>query len=85
MKVYVQIVDLHSGIYQCGMIDEPIQKGFEVANAIAHFGLNSNGVDWDVEKSPLHKFGRVTGTSKVVSVITPENIAPENIAPESII
>lgn len=30
-------------------------------------------------------FGIIEGTSKVVSVITPENIAPENIAPESII
>lgn len=84
MQIYVQIVDTHSGIYQCGMIDEPIQKGFEVANAIAHFGLNSNGVEWN-EKSDLYMFGRVTGTSKVVSVITPKNIISENITPESII
>lgn len=83
MKVFVEIVDIKSFIYQNGMIDEPIQKGFEVANAIGHFGLNFHEIEWE-NRSDLHFFGRVKGTSKVVSIITPENIAPENIASQSI-
>ena len=44
MKVFVQIVDKQTGISQYGMIEESIQKGFEIANAIGHFGININNV-----------------------------------------
>lgn len=69
MKVFIQIVDVKTGVYQTGMIDEPIQKGFEIANAIGHFGININNVDWET-KTNLNSFGKITGTTKVVSIIT---------------
>ena len=84
MKVFVQIVDLNSGISQNGMIEEPIQKGFEVANAIGHFGVNINEVEWE-NRSDLHSFGRVKDTTKVVSVIIPTDIAPKDISPQNIL
>lgn len=69
MKIYIQIVDTNTGIYQTGMIDEPIQKGFEIANAIGHFGVNFNTVNWNKE-SDLYMFGKIINTSKIISVIT---------------
>lgn len=69
MKVFIQIVDVKTGVYQTGMIDEPIQKGFEIANAIGHFGININNVDWET-KTNLNSFGKIAGTTKVVSIIT---------------
>lgn len=68
-KIFVQIVDTKSGISQHGMIEEPIQKGFEVANAIGHFGVNINEVDWE-NCSDLHMFGKIKDTTKVLSIIT---------------
>ena len=65
MKVYVQVVDLNSGIYQSGMIDEPTGKGFEIQNAVGHFGVSD--VIWDSE-TDYSKSGRVSGTSKIVNV-----------------
>jgi citrate lyase alpha subunit len=71
MKVYVQIVDTRSGISQNGMIEESVKKGFEVANALEHFGVNINTVEWLFEHSNsfIGKFGQVKDTTKVVSVI----------------
>ena len=74
MKVFVQIVDTHSGISQHGMIDEPVQKGLEVANAIGHFGININNVDWysDFTDKDLHArllSGVIISTSKVLNVV----------------
>lgn len=70
MKVYVEIVDTKSGIFQCGMIDEPIQKGFEILNAINHFiAVRESELEWEYE-IPSAKFGRVVDTTKVISVIT---------------
>lgn len=68
MKVYVQVVDKRSGIYQTGMIEEPVEKRFEVANAIEHLGVNHHGVDWEVI-SESYRFGIIRDTTKVVSVI----------------
>ena len=84
MKVFVQIIDLNSGISQYGMIEEPIQKGFEIANAIGHFGENINEVERE-NRTDLHSFGRVKDTTKVVSVITLTDITPKDISPKSIL
>lgn len=74
MKVFVQIVDTCSGISQHGMIDEPIQEGFEVANAIGHFGVDINTVEWNnnfTYKNLNTRFmsGTIMKTSKVLNVI----------------
>lgn len=66
MKVYITIVDTITGIYQSGMIDEPVVKGQEIANALAHFGISYGNIKWDYE----HNFGHVEDASKIVSVIT---------------
>ena len=65
MKVYIQIVDSQSGIYQTGMIDEPVSKGHEVSNALAHFGIRYGDVEWNSDRH----YGTVNGTTKMVSVI----------------
>lgn len=64
MKVFVQIVDTRTAVYQTGMIDEPVAKGVEVDNALLHFGVRYNEVIWENDN-----FGKVEGTSKVVSII----------------
>lgn len=72
MKVFVQIVDTKTGIYQSGMIDEPVKPGFEIANAIGHFGVNYNSVDWiftQDKQHPIIKYGEIRETSKVINVI----------------
>ena len=71
MKVYVQIVDTRSGISQSGMIEESIEKGFEIANALGHFGVDINTVNWLFKHSNAYmaRYGEVENTTKVVSVI----------------
>ena len=72
-KVCVQIVDSKTGIYQTGMIEEPVSKGLEVQNAIGHFGVNLSGVEWinDTNVSPevSCKSGKIKDTTKIVSII----------------
>jgi hypothetical protein len=73
MKVFVQVIDTHSSISQYGMIEESIQKGFEVANALEQFGVNINTVEWVHEYSKnnfITKTGEVRGTTKIVNVTT---------------
>lgn len=70
MKVYLQIVDAKTGIYQTGMIDEPVRKGYEIKNAIEHFG--SSEIEWQPDSKIgdiTIKSGRIKDTSKVVAVI----------------
>lgn len=71
MKVYIQVIDTRSGISQNGMIEEPVKSGFEIANALEHFGVNINTVEWTFEHSNsfIGKFGHVKDTTKVVSAI----------------
>lgn len=71
MKVYITIVDTNSGQYQFGMIDEPVKAGQEISNALAHFGIRYGDVDWE---SKSRNFGKVDGTTKVVSVICIEQM-----------
>lgn len=67
MKVFIQVIDKRTGIYQTGMIEEPVVKGKEIDNALAHFGVRYGDVDWK-----NNNYGEVEGTSKVVSVVTIE-------------
>lgn len=69
-KVFVQLVDTKTGGYQFEMIQEPVADGYEVLNALKHFGIDS--IDWtisDVQELWESKFGVIKDTSKVVSVI----------------
>ena len=69
-KVFVQLVDTKTGGYQFEMIQEPVSSGFEVLNALKHFGIDN--IDWtitDADRMWESKFGVVRGTTKVVSVI----------------
>lgn len=72
-RVYIQIVDSKTGIYQAGMIDEPVKEGFEILNALKHFGVDS--VDWEYSNITFFdgigtfSSGTVSETTKVVSII----------------
>lgn len=71
MKIFVQVINVKDGIYQQGMIDEPIKKGLEVANALGHFGIDINTVDWtstDATENYESKFGAIKETTKIVTV-----------------
>ena len=71
MKIFVQVINVKDGIYQQGMIDEPIKKGLEVANALGHFGIDINTIDWtstDATENYESKFGAIKETTKVVTV-----------------
>lgn len=69
-NVYVQVVDIKSGICQHGKIEESITEGFEILNALKHFGVDA--VNWKFEQSNSSfsfKYGEVIDTTKVISVI----------------
>lgn len=69
-KVYIQIVDILSGISQNGVIEEPVSEGLEIQNALAHFSVG--GVNWFNEyKTDTYetKCGQVVDTSKIVNVV----------------
>ena len=71
MKVFVQVINITNGIYQHGMIDEPVKKGLEIANALGHFGVNINTVEWistDATEDYESKFGAIKETTKIVTV-----------------
>lgn len=68
MKVFVEVIDTVSAIYQFGMIEEPVIKGKEVDNALAHFGVSYGSVNW-LYKDKV-KYGEIEGTSKIVTVVT---------------
>lgn len=75
-KVYCSIIDTLSGIAQNGMIEEPVQEGLEVANALKHFGTEMGTVKWInsvTENRWESKFGIVEGTTKVVHVTVLSN------------
>lgn len=70
MKVFVQIVNCDNGIYQTGMIDEPVSEGLEIANAVRHFCDTS--IEWlstTVVNEHTTKIGLIKGTNKIVSAI----------------
>lgn len=70
MKVYIQTVDTLTGIHQSGLINEPVQTGKEVENALLHF--TSDNIDWLMEGSNntiTYKIGLVRNTQKYVQII----------------
>lgn len=76
MRVYIQIVDSRTGISQNGTIEEPMQKGTEIANALGHFGISINNMEWnyeiirgDLQNNPFIKMGIVKDTTKIVTII----------------
>ena len=68
MKVFVQIVDKKSGSCQLILNDEPVQKGYEVINAIKHLGPNVCDIEWDINNEE-YKFGRIKDTTKVITIV----------------
>lgn len=72
-RVYVQIVDTKTGIYQTGMIDEPVKEEHQILNALKHFGADC--IDWIVSDVEFldgvgtSYIGTVSGTTKIVSVL----------------
>lgn len=70
-KVYVQVIDTKSEITQSGIIEEPVKKGLEIQNALLHFGVSIKDVEWifDYTKEFNAKFGKVVGTTKVITIV----------------
>lgn len=76
MKVFVQVIDTKTAVYQHGMIEEPIVKGSEIINALKHFGVIYGEVEWyndmtdgDLENKPHIMTGNIIGTTKIVNVV----------------
>lgn len=73
MKVYIQVIDTTTGVYQTGMINEPVIDGKEIENALLHFGVSYAHIEWHSKNNIANvgnSFGEVEGTSKVVTVVT---------------
>lgn len=70
MKVHVIIIDKKTGVYQQGMIDEPVVKGKEIENALKHFGASYGEINWIFDQNNQIKYGEIIGTTKIVSIIT---------------
>lgn len=75
MKVFVQVINVKDGVYQQGMIDEPVVKGHEVSNAISHLigkvliEWNSDFIHEDLVNTPRLLTGTVCDTNKVLNVV----------------
>ena len=68
-KVVVMIVDTKTGVSQFGVIEEPVQEGFEIENALRHFGVDRGHVIFESENNDKISTGYVEETTKVVSVV----------------
>ena len=74
MKVFVQIIDTSVCSFQHAVIEEPVEKGFEVKNAIAHL-VGQVSMEWvsdtsvGLENSSRILSGYITGTNKIVTAI----------------
>ena len=72
MKINVQVVDTKTGILQSGMIEESTKSGFEIQNALAHFGVLPSEIDWTFNKEYTNffvRYGEVPNTTKVVNIV----------------
>ena len=49
MKVFVQVIDTRTGVYQTGMIEENVIEGKEIENALLHFGVS------DIKWKPVNQ------------------------------
>lgn len=86
MKIFVQIIDTKTGIYQTRMIDESVKEGNEIANAIKHFGPSYGEITWnddfinqEVVNNPRILTGYIEGTSKIVNIVVIYESVPENL------
>lgn len=70
-KVYLQIIDSKTGIYQTGGIEEPVVSSKEIDNALGYFGIRYGDVDWKVctNSEFVAKIGIVRDTTKIVSLV----------------
>ena len=68
-KVAVMIVDTRTGVSQFGVVEEPVEEGYEVDNALKHFGVDRGHVIFESENNGKISTGYVEETSKVVSVV----------------
>ena len=68
-KVAVMIVDTKTGVSQFGVIEEPVEDGYEVDNALKHFGVDRGHVVFESDESGKISTGYVEETTKVVSVV----------------
>ena len=76
MKVFIQIVDSRTGIYQTAGIEESVMNEKHVDNALAYFGLRDGDIEWlnssDISldaKSATLKSGKIRDTTKVINLI----------------
>lgn len=76
MKVFIQIVDGRTGIYQTAGIEEPVMNEKHIDNALAYFGLRYSDIEWlhssDVSldsKLATLKSGKIRDTTKVINLI----------------
>lgn len=68
-KVAVMIVDTKTGVSQFGVIEEPVQEGFEIENALRHFGVDRGHIIFESENNSKISTGYVEETTKVVSIV----------------
>lgn len=68
-KVAVMIVDTRTGVSQFGVVEEPVKEGFEVENALKHFGVDRGHVVFSSNEDGGLLNGYVEETTKVVSIV----------------
>ena len=68
-KVAVMIVDTRTGVSQFGVVEEPVEEGYEVDNALKHFGVDRGHVVFESEDNSKISTGYVEETTKVISVV----------------
>lgn len=68
-KVSVMIVDTKTGVSQFGVIEEPVKEGYEIDNALKHFGVERGHVIFEESLWENILYGFVEGTTKYVNVI----------------
>ena len=84
MIVFVQIIDTSVCSFQHAVIEEPIEKGFEVKNAIAHL-VGQVSMEWisdtsvSLENSPRILSGYITETNKIVTVVCVGQVQEQSI------
>ena len=67
-KVAITIVDTKTGISQFGVIEEPVKEGYEVDNALRHFGVKRECVNLNHYNEEI-SVGYIEDTTKVVTIV----------------
>lgn len=68
-KVSVMIVDTKTGVSQFGVIEEPVKEGYEIDNALKHFGVERGHVIFEESLWENILYGFVEGTTKYVNIV----------------